>query len=221
MNQGNDTKTARVKRPHIIVMAGCLTLGTFLALPYAHLIKGPSEPVLDLISIDQTNWKVPPQLPVPESEVVEEDRTFLPKPDLMTVREDIVPLKAMLDFDLGVLDVGGDFDVSFSVNPQLGGVGSYVFELGDIDSAPQPLVQLRPHYPTHARMRQVEGNVVLVFVVSANGRTENIRILSSSPNGIFDRAAERAIERWRFSPGTLDDKPVAVQVRQNIRFELE
>jgi len=220
MNQSNDTKTARVKRPHVIVMAGCLTLGTFLALPYAHLIKGSSEPVLDLISIDQTDWQVPPQLPVPEAKVVE-DKTILPKPDLMTVREDIVPLKVFLDFELGALDVGGDFDVSFSVNPQLGAVGSYVFELGDIDSAPQPLVQLRPHYPAHARMRQVEGNVVVIFVVSTNGRTENIRILSSSSDGIFDRAAGRAIERWRFSPGTLDGKPVAVQVRQNIRFELQ
>lgn len=220
MKQSRDIRMSQAKTTNVTVLAGCLTLGTFLTLPYAHLIKASSDPVLELISIEQSDWQLPPQLPVPEAEVAEEETTILPKPDLVTVREEIVPLKSVLDFDLGVLDVGGDFDVSFSVNPSLGG-GVSVFEISDVDSMPQPLVQLRPHYPAHARMRQIEGNVRVIFVVNAKGRTENIRILSSSSDGTFDRAAERAVERWRFSPGMLDDKPVAVQVMQNIRFELE
>ena len=208
------------REQNVTVLAGCLTIGTFLALPYAHLIKAPEASRLELISIDQTDWHTPPPLPVPES-VVEPRVAPLPKPALAQAKRDLVPLKAVLNFDLGMLDVGGDFDLSFSVDPLVGGVGNSVLELGDVDSMPQPLVQLRPHYPAHARMRQIEGNVRVVFIVNANGRTENIRILSSTPESTFDRAAIRAVDRWRFSPGMLDGKPVAVQVSQNIRFELE
>jgi len=196
-----------------------LTLGMFLALPYAHLIKSPSGAKLELISIEQTDWKEPPQLPAAKAEVVEAEVDLLLKPYLVPIAQEIVPLKAVLDFEVGMVDVGGDFGVNFVVEPLVGS-GS-VFEFDDIDSMPQPLAQLRPHYPAHARMRQIEGNVRVVFVVNTNGRTENIRILDSTPDDIFDRASKRAVERWRFSPGMVDGKSVAVRVRQNIKFELE
>jgi protein TonB len=47
-------------------------------------------------------------------------------------------------------------------------------------------------------------------------------VVESTPPGMFERAALRAIERWRYRPAVVDGEPVerrGLQVR--LRFELE
>jgi protein TonB len=204
-----------------MIAAGCLTVGIFLALPYANIIRTPTKPGLDLITIDQTAVPVPPPLPLPRHEEQEHQKDPLPKPMLAKNQRQVVPLRAMLDFDIGMTDIGGDFDVSFALDRQINLDSASLFEISDVDRAPQPLVQLKPLYPANARMRRIEGSVKVEFTVTADGHTESIVIISAAPSGIFNRAAMRAIERWRFSPGRLDGKSVAVRVRQNIRFEID
>jgi len=204
-----------------LIAAGCLTIGIFLALPYANIIRTPTKPDLDLITIDQTAAHLPPPLPLPKHEMHERQKDPLPKPMLTKSIRQIVPLKTMLDFDIGTTDVGGDFDVSFSVDPEISLGADTLFEISDVDRVPQPLVRLKPLYPAHARMRRIEGSVRVEFTVTAEGQTENITVISATPAQTFNRAAIRAIERWRFSPAMLQGKPVAVRVRQNIRFEID
>ena len=48
-----------------------------------------------------------------------------------------------------------------------------------------------------------------------------LRVLESEPPGTFDRAALDAVNSWRFEPATYEGLPVAVRVRQVVRFELE
>jgi protein TonB len=204
-----------------IIAAGCLTIGIFLALPYANIIKNPTKPNLDLITIDQTVAPVPPPLPLPKHEVQEHQKEPLPKPVLAKSRRQVVPLQAMLDFDIGTTDIGGDFDVSFSVDPAINLGTESLFKISDVDRPPQPLVQLKPLYPANARMRRIEGRVRVEFTVTADGHTESIAIISADPAKTFNRAAIRAIERWRFSPAALKGNPVAVRVSQTIRFEID
>ncbi len=204
------------------LLAGCLTAGLFLALPYVRVVEPPQQPALELIAIEQTDWQIPTPLPLPRQAPPADEARPLPKPQLAAPQPQEAPLRAMLDFDLDLAGVGGDFDLSFSIEPTTATLkGSTIFDLSDIDRVPQPLVQLHPFYPAHARMRQIEGSVVVEFVVASDGRTEQAEVISSEPGNIFRTVALRAVERWRFSPGTRDGKPVAVRVRQTIRFQLE
>ncbi len=217
---GKASRLAETANPTIL--AGCLTAGLFLALPYVHVVEPPQEPLLELTTIEQTDWQVPTPLPLPQQAPQEPVDQPLPKPELAPPEPHTAPLKAMLDFDLGLTDVGGDFDLNFSIEPTPVGLGGdAAFALSDVDRVPQPLVQLRPFYPAHARMRQIEGHVVVEFVVSPGGHAERIEVISSEPGNVFRTVAVRAVERWRFSPGTREGQPVAVRVRQTIRFQLE
>ncbi|MBT3191691.1 MAG: energy transducer TonB [Verrucomicrobia bacterium] len=203
------------------LIAGCLTVSLFLLLPYVHVMEPPNEPPLELVSIERTDWQ-PPPLPHPERQYHEPETETLPELELATPQPEVAPLQAVLDFDLDFTQIGGDFDLNFSTDALADmRTDAGAFDLSDIDHHPQPMVQLRPHYPTHARMRQLEGSVTVEFVVSADGHTERVSVLSSEPGTVFCAAAIRAVERWRFSPGTKDGYPVSVRVRQRIRFQLE
>jgi len=118
-------------------------------------------------------------------------------------------------------DIGGDFNVSFSVDKSFGDDYESLFEIGDVDREPQPLIRLKPIYPTFARIRGIEGSVQVEFTINADGRTEDIIVISSAPATIFNRAARRAVKRWHFSPAMLNGRPVAVKSRQSIKFEIE
>lgn len=95
-------------------------------------------------------------------------------------------------------------------------------------SSPEPPTQARPlyrynpepDYPLAARRRQQEGTVLLEVIVTAEGRVEAVEVISSSGHETLDRAAIRAVERWRFEPGRQNDQPVRSRAQVPIRFEL-
>ena len=60
----------------------------------------------------------------------------------------------------------------------------------------------RPKYPASAK--GVEGWVRVEFVVTPEGRTERVRVLSSEPAGLFDAAAIDAMESARFEEFDVD-----------------
>jgi len=84
-----------------------------------------------------------------------------------------------------------------------------------------PLVDIPPEYPRRAQAAGIEGQVTLQFTVNADGRVENIRILSAEPPGVFDRAARRAVSRWRFAPRRENGVAVSREVSKTMNFRLE
>jgi len=44
----------------------------------------------------------------------------------------------------------------------------------------------------------ISGKVTLGYDISKKGKVENIEILSSTPEGVFDNNAERALARWKY-----------------------
>ena len=82
----------------------------------------------------------------------------------------------------------------------------------------EPVVQTPPQYPHHALRRRIEGYVVLEFTVTQTGTVADPMVVESRPEGVFERAALRAIRRWRFKPRLKDGRPVAVRVRQKLEF---
>jgi len=89
-----------------------------------------------------------------------------------------------------------------------------------VSSEPVAISKSAPQYPDAARKRRTEGWVDLQFVVNANGEVEAIEVIAAEPNGVFERSAERAVQRWKFKPAERDGKPVPARVRTRVGFRL-
>ena len=85
-------------------------------------------------------------------------------------------------------------------------------------TAPQAISKVAPDYPPQARSRKLEGFVELEFRVTANGSTEDIRVVRSEPEGLFDRSAVRALMRWKFKPAERNGVPEAATTRTTMNF---
>ncbi|WP_300527764.1 energy transducer TonB [Maricaulis sp.] len=55
-----------------------------------------------------------------------------------------------------------------------------------------------PDYPRSAERRGIEGSVQVRYDIAADGSVENIEVVETTHPGIFDRAALRAVESWRY-----------------------
>ena len=89
------------------------------------------------------------------------------------------------------------------------------------DSSFVPLSQLPPQYPYKAAQRGIEGWVRVEFDVTATGSVENVEVLESDPPGVFDKAAIRAVSRWRFKPRMVNGEAVPGKATQVVDFRLE
>jgi len=104
----------------------------------------------------------------------------------------------------GILGVGGGFS---------GGGGGL-----DRDSV--PLVRIEPQYPPQAQQRRLEGWVHVRFTISGAGTVRNAKIVRSSDR-VFDNAALRAVEQWKYQPQLEAGKPVDREGEVMLRFDLE
>ncbi|HEX8672059.1 MAG TPA: energy transducer TonB, partial [Longimicrobium sp.] len=66
----------------------------------------------------------------------------------------------------------------------------------------------------------VGGTVMLSFRVNEDGRVDPTTIeVVSSDNEQFSEAAKKVVERMRFSPSKVNDRPVKVLVQIPITFQ--
>lgn len=204
------------------ILAGAVSLGLYLLLPYLERLSAPPRQTLTLRTV--ATAKLPP--PPPPRRVEQKpavDRPKPPKPELEEPRRRLTPMQAAMNLSMAIGEVGGDFGADFGIATAAldEQVQQLVFEIGDLDEPPRPLIRLDPIYPPQARMRRVEGNVVVEFVVASDGTVRDVVVVSSQPGDVFTSAAVRAIERWRFVPGSKGGEAVATRVRQRVEFKLE
>lgn len=68
-----------------------------------------------------------------------------------------------------------------------------------------------PAYPQFAQLNGISGWVKLMFTVTAEGRTRDVRVVAAEPPGVFDAAAIDAAGRFVYSPrienGAAVDRP--------------
>lgn len=57
----------------------------------------------------------------------------------------------------------------------------------------------QPEYPWMARLRRIEGQVLVHFFVNANGEVSDIKIIRST-NPVFDESVLKAMKSWKFIP---------------------
>ncbi len=89
------------------------------------------------------------------------------------------------------------------------------------DSPLIAVIRVRPAYPAAAAQRDLGGWVDVRFDVLPNGMPANILVTASSHN-LFETAAIRAAERFRFRAPVIDGVPQAVSgVEYRFRFEMD
>ena len=80
--------------------------------------------------------------------------------------------------------------------------------------------KLSVDYPAKALSQQIEGAVQVAYTVTPKGTVTDIKVLESSPPGVFDAAATGAVSRLRYQPVLKSGKAVAVATRLRVIFHL-
>jgi protein TonB len=98
--------------------------------------------------------------------------------------------------------------------------GTGVLSSDQVPFQPVAISAVRPEYPPLARMRGIEGQVVLEAILATDGHVEpDITVVQSVPP--LDAAAITAVRQWRFRPARdRNGVPVRVTLRVPVRFVL-
>ena len=89
-----------------------------------------------------------------------------------------------------------------------------------INASVIPLVRINPIYPKRARKLKKEGFVNLDFTITAAGSVTDVNITDSNPPKLFDRAASRALQQWKFKPKFVQNRAVTQRASVRIEFKL-
>jgi TonB family protein len=110
-----------------------------------------------------------------------------------------------------------------SLNQRLAQLKQAAAAAGPLEMTEASLTRLKPielDYPTEALRKNVEGWVELSYVVSAEGKVTTVKVLNSSPAGVFDTAAAKALGRVRYKPVMQGGKATAVSTKLRIAFRV-
>jgi protein TonB len=104
-----------------------------------------------------------------------------------------------------------------STDTSIGGPGGMNVAEGDY----LPIVRVAPVYPARALSRGLEGYVDLSFTVTTTGTVRDPVVLFST-SSLFERAATRAVLKFKYKPRVVDGVPVDVpNVKTRITFKIE
>ena len=84
-----------------------------------------------------------------------------------------------------------------------------------------PIVRVAPVYPARALSRGLEGYVDMAFTVTTTGTVRDPLVVFST-SSLFERAAIRAVLKFKYKPRVVDGIPVDVpDVKTRITFRIE
>ena len=132
-----------------------------------------------------------------------------PRP-LVDLKPDIKPLTPQLNIALDL-----NLPMKLAEGPYLGSVAS------ELDRDFTLLSRQPPQYPYKAARRGIEGWVRVRFRVTEAGTVESVEVLDADPTGVFEKAATKAVYRWRFKPRIVNGKATSATAEQVVEFELK
>jgi TonB family protein len=83
---------------------------------------------------------------------------------------------------------------------------------------PRLLRSVQPTYPPLANSNHVEGDVEIQAVIDQTGKVTSAKAISGPM--LLRSAAMDAVRQWRYSPASLDGKPITVEYKVTVRFRL-
>ncbi len=70
-----------------------------------------------------------------------------------------------------------------------------------VEQKREPIRVNPPNYPRAAERRGIEGYVILEYTVLADGKVEDVIVVDATPEGVFDKAALNAVQKWLYKEG--------------------
>ena len=172
----------------------------FVLTPYD--IEPPQLQVRNIVEIEPRTRKVPLPAADPEPEMLE-------------------PLSEEVYVDQPVV-YDGETDELFLDRPEPPDPGIYNSWERDLVLPMRLESSADPEYPELGVVSRTGGMVILQAVVDETGRVVELKILRAPvPDVGFSQAALDAVAAWRYRPGTVNGRPVAVRMTVQVEFSLE
>lgn len=92
-----------------------------------------------------------------------------------------------------------------------------------VDTRPVPtnLSIVSSQFPSDALRWRFEGYVQVGYDINADGTVANVRSIIAYPPFVFDQGTERAAQRFRYVPPTIDGRPVGCTgAMQSVRYRI-
>ncbi len=85
---------------------------------------------------------------------------------------------------------------------------------------PRAIQSPLPAYTPEAKEAKIEGTVMLQAVIRRDGTVGDAKVLKGLGYGLDESAINTLRNKWRFKPGTLDNRPVDVLATIEVTFRL-
>ena len=191
-----------------------IVLGTVVLINYySNALEETRAEATNQIALER---KKPP----PEKQVQKPKPKPKPKRTRRAPPNPLVGLDTSLSgVDMGLPGFSAD-DLIGMEGDLLGDASGMVMTDDTVDQAPRASFQAPMQYPPRARAQGVQGYVVFSLLIGITGEIEQMQIVESYPEGVFDDAATQGINQWKFEPAMYQGQAVRSWAKQRIRFDL-
>lgn len=129
--------------------------------------------------------------------------------------------KMNMAFASSGLDLGLDIlGLSSQDSRLLSQAGETVMTEDVVDRLPEAQYREPIPYPEFAKEKNITGYVTINILVNKEGEVDKVKLLDSSPEGVFDQVAMNSVKGWSFSPAEYKGRFVSVWVKQKLKFQV-
>ena len=107
---------------------------------------------------------------------------------------------------------------SLPATPVAKSPGSELLEVPEDFADDQIVRRVHPTYPKQARVRKLQGTVVLEAIVNRKGSVDSLQLVSG--DSLLAQAAADAVKQWKYKPYFHNGEPSEFQTRITIDFKL-
>lgn len=210
---------SKIKRFAVALVS--MTLGTVLVLFTILIINSYSEGPKEEKKVSSTNFEVKKEPKKKKTERNIERKRVTKQQSTRNVRSiapNLTSFSGGIDFGLPEFAPDAGAIVTDKI---IGNVDNVVMTAESVDIKPVAGTRVPAQYPEKARKKGITGFVLFNILISAEGNVEDIRVLESSPDGVFEESATTALKNWKFEPAVYQGKKVKVWAKQKISFKLE
>lgn len=165
---------------------------------------------------------------IPPKPMDAEDQPLVVRVDPSSIRDDelLRSLKPMIDEAISPVEAPSESGLSAnrgSAAEDSSASTAATASNGAVDNQlPQPVAtNVAPPYPDEARAAGLQGKVTLRLRIGVDGRVESLKILTSSGVPSLDESALATVKQWRFEPARKLGRPVAMEVKTSVSFQIE